>query len=135
MPTILIINSNQNISSINKQLENLFADEFSDIIQIERLQSANDLLASINIDLVAVVCDLCNTQYVRNVRQVTGALPVLVLCPETPFTVTSALLNSGADEVLSLNCPKQEILAKLRALLRRPLRYCVDSSAIKQLPN
>jgi two-component system phosphate regulon response regulator PhoB len=71
--------------------------------------------------------DLC-----QRVRQdsVLSTVPILILTGDQTEDVSSSCLDSGADDFLQKPFITKELIARLRALLRRPRMYAADDSTI-----
>jgi len=57
----------------------------------------------------------------RRIRELpsVGDVPLLVLSPEQDVTTKVALFELGADDIVSSTCDPSELLARVRAILRR----------------
>jgi DNA-binding response OmpR family regulator len=57
----------------------------------------------------------------RRIRELAtvGDVPLLVLSPEADVTTKVAVFELGADDIVASNCDPSELLARIRAVLRR----------------
>ena len=63
-----------------------------------------------------------------DVRRSGGVAPILVLAEKSHRATKAELLNAGADDCLAKPFATEELLARIRALLRRPL--CIEGGSI-----
>src|SRR5712692_3364139 len=59
-------------------------------------------------------------QICTRVRESGGVAPILVLAEKSDRATKAELLNAGADDCLAKSFATEELLARIRALLRRP---------------
>src|SRR5437667_10334059 len=67
-------------------------------------------------------------QICTQVRESGGVTPILVLAEKFDIATKTELLNAGADDCLGKPFAMEELLARIRALLRRPL--CIEGGSI-----
>ena len=97
-------------------------------------------------DAVLLDLDLRDMPALDLIRQLRGSgcqTPILGVTGQTDPLVRVKALDLGADDVLSLFCPVDELMARLRAVIRRsgghakstltagPLELCLDSREVR----
>lgn len=87
--------------------------------------------------------DMPALDLIRRVRASGSQTPILAVTGQTDPLVKVKALDLGADDVLSAFCPVDELLARLRAVVRRsgghtrsilstgPLELCLDSHEVR----
>lgn len=63
--------------------------------------------------------DIAGAAFCRIVRQRFGSVPIILLTMQEAPQKAIAALNSGADDCIHKSCDARELLARVRAVLRR----------------
>ncbi|MDE2580283.1 MAG: response regulator transcription factor [Rhodospirillales bacterium] len=107
---------------------------------------ALEFLRLYRFDAVLLDLDLRDMPALDLIRRVRGSgsqTPILAVTGQTDPLIRVKALDLGADDVLSAFCPIDELLARLRAVIRRsgghtksvlnagPLELCLDSHEVK----
>ena len=94
-------------------------------------ESGYDLLASATYDLVVLdimLPGMSGLDLLRKIRKDSFSIPVIVLTARDAVSDRIRGLDLGADDCLTKPFSTDELLARIRALLRRPAKFQNDSS-------
>jgi DNA-binding response OmpR family regulator len=123
---ILVVEDEKHISDFLKeslQAEYFAVDVCSDGEEGAYLALTNDY------DLVIldnVLPKKTGIEICREIRKAERSMPILILSVKSESTKKVDLLNAGADDYLTKPFALEELLARVRALLRRPLPLEAD---------
>ncbi len=93
-------------------------------------QEAMEFLRLYEYDIVLLDLDLPDTsghELIRRMRASGMVVPVLAISDVVPAHVRAQVLDLGADDVLSGLCDMEELLARMRAIVRRSLGHTNSS--------
>lgn len=117
---ILYIEDNLRLASLVKK--NLKQDHFI-ADTVHTLEDANHSLDQYNYDAVVLDLNLPDgngIDFLRSVRNKNNNIPILILTANIDFDYKIKGLDLGADDYLIKPFQHQELVARLRAILRRP---------------
>ena len=120
---ILFIEDNLRLSElIKKNLEN---DKF--IVDVANtLEDAQNNLTSYNYDLIILDLNLpdgSGEDFLIKIRKKKYKIPVIILTANNNFDVKIKNLNLGADDFLTKPFKHEELVARIHAILRRPIEF------------
>ena len=116
--------------SVKKLLEITFKEYEFDYISSESKKNALMMFLSHNPDLLIVDLGLSDgdgKDLIKQIREI-SKLPIIVLTARHDEKEIVAALDAGADDYITKPFSVNELLARIRATLRRTLRVEVDSS-------
>lgn len=117
---ILYIEDNLRLASLVKK--NLKQDHFI-ADTVHTLEDAKHSLDQYNYDAVVLDLNLPDgdgIDFLRSVRNKNNNIPILILTANIDFDYKIKGLDLGADDYLTKPFQHQELVARLRAILRRP---------------
>ena len=97
---------------------------------------ANNLLINSHYGAIILDDEILNTNcvgYVEEIRNQGYGVPILVLSSDSNVVVKAEILDAGADDYLSKPFSTIELLARIKALLRRPNQVVVEKYRIHDL--
>jgi DNA-binding response OmpR family regulator len=109
-------------NALNLMMENLLIEQNHQIDIAEDGDYAVELLLNYKYDLAILDCDLpklSGFEICRRYRANRGNIPVLFLTGQTDFASRIEGLDSGADDYMCKPFNAPELMARIRALLRR----------------
>jgi len=126
---ILVIEDNKEIQDVIKA--GLAAECF--VVDVANDGEAGSYQARIN-DYDAIILDnmlpkLTGVEVCTDIRDAGKSTPIIVLSAKTEPAEKTALLNAGADDYMGKPFSFEELLARIRAILRRPPH--VDDAALR----
>ena len=120
---ILFIEDNLRLSELIKK--NLETDKF--IVDVANtLEDAQNNLASYNYDLIILDLNLpdgSGEDFLIKIRKKKYKIPVIILTANNNFDVKIKNLNLGADDFLTKPFKHEELVARIHAILRRPIEF------------
>ena len=120
---ILFIEDNLRLSELIKK--NLETDKF--IVDVANtLEDAQNNLASYNYDLIVLDLNLpdgSGEDFLIKIRKKKYKIPVIILTANSNFDVKIKNLNLGADDFLTKPFKHEELVARIHAILRRPIEF------------
>jgi len=120
---ILFIEDNLRLSELIKK--NLETDKF--IVDVANtLEDAQNNLASYNYDLIILDLNLpdgSGEDFLIKIRKKKYKIPVIILTANSNFDVKIKNLNLGADDFLTKPFKHEELVARIHAILRRPIEF------------
>jgi len=120
---ILFIEDNFRLSELIKK--NLETDKF--IVDVANtLEDAQNNLASYNYDLIILDLNLpdgSGEDFLIKIRKKKYKIPVIILTANSNFDVKIKNLNLGADDFLTKPFKHEELVARIHAILRRPIEF------------
>ena len=120
---ILFIEDNLRLSELIKK--NLETDKF--IVDVANtLEDAQNNLASYNYDLIILDLNLPDGSgegFLIKIRKKKYKIPVIILTANNNFDVKIKNLNLGADDFLTKPFKHEELVARIHAILRRPIEF------------
>lgn len=130
---LLVVEDNEKLAGLMKKLlsENGFA-----VDSVETVDDANAALVATEYALVILdlsLPDRDGTLILKSLRQNGHGTPVLVATARADVGQRIQLLNLGADDYLVKPFSLEELLARVRALLRRPKQIAVAVLALGSL--
>lgn len=130
---LLVVEDNEKLAALMKKLlsENGFA-----VDSVETADEAIAALVATDYDLVVLdlsLPDLDGAQILKSLRQEGHGTPVLVATARADVAQRVQILNLGADDYLVKPFSLEELLARVRALLRRPKEIAGSVLALGRL--
>ncbi|WP_457596311.1 response regulator transcription factor [Hydrogenimonas sp.] len=125
MASLLIVEDNESLCFV---LKNLLIEEGYEAQSVTTLAALEESLESRHYDLVLLdwmLPDGSGVEWLRNARTVGWRMPVLLFSSKSEIKERVEALDAGADDYLPKPFSNLELLARIRALLRR-------ESSIKQ---
>ena len=120
---ILFIEDNLRLSELIEK--NLETDMF--IVDVANtLEDAQNNLASYNYDLIILDLNLpdgSGEDFLIKIRKKKYKIPVIILTANSNFDVKIKNLNLGADDFLTKPFKHEELVARIHAILRRPIEF------------
>ena len=120
---ILFIEDNLRLSELIKK--NLETDKF--IVDVANtLEDAQNNLTSYNYDLIILDLNLpdgSGEDFLIKIRKKKYKIPVIILTANSNFDVKIKNLNLGADDFLTKPFKHEELVARIHAILRRPIEF------------
>ena len=120
---ILFIEDNLRLSELIKK--NLETDKF--IVDVANtLEDAQNNLTSYNYDLIILDLNLpdgSGEDFLIKIRKKKYKIPVIILTANNNFDVKIKNLNLGADDFLTKPFKHEELVARIHAILRRPIEF------------
>lgn len=92
---------------------------------VETAASGRDALTAMGmrhphlIMLDIALSDIAGTEFCHIVRQHLGGVPIILLTTQGATRNAIAALDTGADDCINKSCDARELLARVRAILRR----------------
>jgi DNA-binding response OmpR family regulator len=117
---LLVIEDNEKLAALMKKL---LSDHAFAVDAVPTAEAARGALATANYDLIVLdlsLPDLDGTALPRALRRAGHGTPVLVATARADVVQRVQTLNEGADDYLVKPFSLDELLARVRALLRRP---------------
>lgn len=117
---ILLIEDEQ---SIIKLLKSGLETESFVVVVAEDGQEGSFLARTGEYDLIIldnILPKKCGVEVLQEIRSEGKTMPVIILSVKSDTTTKIALLNAGADDYLIKPFSFEELMARIRALLRRP---------------
>ena len=120
---ILFIEDNLRLSELIKK--NLETDKF--VVDVANtLEDAQNNLTSYNYDLIILDLNLpdgSGEDFLIKIRKKKYKIPVIILTANNNFDVKIKNLNLGADDFLTKPFKHEELVARIHAILRRPIEF------------
>lgn len=130
MPRILIVE--ENVPALTRLVEVLTASAHSVVAASTGLQGLVEVALQASLDVVIVsssLPDVATVTWVKIVRMA-SSVPIIVAVTTETVETPVAVLDAGADTYVSKQVDDEELLARLRALLRRcyegPIRHGIQ---------
>ncbi len=126
MPKILVVEDDPTMAT--SIVETLQEAEFV-VDSVLTGSDARDYLKSFQYDALVLDWDLPDVsglELCRNFRSAGGTTPILILTGKQSASEIETGLDSGADDYLTKPFQARVLLARIRALLRRPSHYVGD---------
>ena len=120
MAKILVVEDNPDISAV---VEDSLSLEHHTVEVAQNGVTGRDLLAVSNYDLIIldwVLPDMTGIDICANYRAAGGDTPILFLTGKSTIVEKEVAFNAGSDDYLTKPFHVRELLARVRALLRRP---------------
>src|SRR5271157_3153595 len=117
---LLVIEDNEKLASLLKKLLSDHAYAVDAVATAEEGQAALDVADYDLIVLDLSLPDQDGSELLRSLRRAGHGIPVLVATARADVTQRVQTLNDGADDYLVKPFSLDELLARVRALLRRP---------------
>ena len=125
---VLVVEDDEMISRF---LQRMLGAEGFDVELVHNGPAALERLQTITIDLVLLDLSLPQMdgfELLRQIRPSFPKLPVIVLTGRSPAESIVSVLEAGADDCVNKPFSYQELLARIRALLRRSMEVPQNSS-------
>ena len=120
---ILFIEDNLRLSELIKK--NLETDKF--VVDVANtLEDAQNNLTSYDYDLIILDLNLpdgSGDDFLIKIRKKKYKIPVIILTANNNFDVKIKNLNLGADDFLTKPFKHEELVARIHAILRRPIEF------------
>jgi DNA-binding response OmpR family regulator len=120
---ILFIEDNLRLSELIKK--NLETDKF--VVDVANtLEDAQNNLTSYDYDLIILDLNLpdgSGEDFLIKIRKKKYKIPVIILTANNNFDVKIKNLNLGADDFLTKPFKHEELVARIHAILRRPIEF------------
>jgi DNA-binding response OmpR family regulator len=130
---ILIVEDAKEISSL---LKRALSADFLSVDVAEDGKKGSELARTVSYDLLIldnILPKKTGREIVREVRKSGKQMPILMLSVKTDTDSKVELLNAGADDYLEKPFSMAELVARVRALLRRPTNIETDILSIDNL--
>jgi DNA-binding response OmpR family regulator len=79
------------------------------------------------------VPEMSGLEFTEKIRQFGSSTPILILSANSDVSVKAEILNAGADDYLAKPYSVVELLARLKALLRRPNQLTIEVYRVHDL--
>ncbi len=117
---LLVVEDNQKLAGL---MANLLVENLYSVDSVETVDEARAALQLVNYDLILLDLSLPDgdgAEILRSLRRAGRATRILVSTARADVIQRVELLNDGADDYLVKPFAFEELLARIRALLRRP---------------
>jgi DNA-binding response OmpR family regulator len=130
---LLVVEDNEKLASLMK---NLLSDNGFAVDCVETAEEAISAFELTDYDIIVLdlsLLDRDGTEFLKWLRKARHSTPVLVATARADVTQRVQLLNLGADDYIVKPFSLDELLARVRALLRRPKQMAGSTLTIGNL--
>ncbi len=117
-------------------MSTLFSEEGHLVDEAHTVASAWDFLSTYSYDLIVLDWELpdgSGVELIVKIRQSGGLTPLLMLTGRTALDDKERGLDAGADDYLTKPFQERELLARMRALMRRPATLMNEELKVKNI--